>query len=157
MIPWGPFVLFVCAGPLWEGNVEAAAASMGVPVLAVDPLRGGDGHNITRSAVLEALRGLCARPVHADVPCVVAAHMAPPCRSFSHLNRWRGLRTRCEPESAVAPVDYSEYIARDDHFSGGGSLLWQRAGRSPLRTRLTKLFEENRGTGRRWKTWRHCG
>lgn len=107
-------MLFVCAGPLWDGDVEAAARGVGVSVFAIDPLRAGEGHDVTRDVVLGELRTLCLRPLCEGVSCVVAAHMAPPCRSFSPLNKWRGLRTRSDPDGRAAPVEYGAYIEREN-------------------------------------------
>ncbi|KAL3894922.1 MAG: hypothetical protein SGPRY_013669, partial [Prymnesium sp.] len=61
-----------------------------------------------------ALHELCSRRVSPSSTCVLAAHFAPPCRSFSPLNKWRVLRTRDDPEGRLAPVDYAEYIAREN-------------------------------------------
>lgn len=113
-LPQRPVVLFLCAGPPWEGDVEAAGRSLGVSVLPIDTLRGGPQHDITRREVREALARLCSRPLAADTACVVAAHMAPPCRSFSPLNKWRGLRTIDDPEGSRAPVEYKEYLETEN-------------------------------------------
>lgn len=109
-VPSRPFVLVVCAGPAWTGDMAAASREVGVPVLLVDPLRGGADHDITRAMVEAALVDLCRRPISATAPCVLAAHFAPPCRSFSPLNKWRGLRTRDDPDGVDAPLGYRQYI-----------------------------------------------
>lgn len=42
-----------------------------------------------QSRVLCALRDLCERPVSPGTSCILTAHVATPCRSFSPLNAWR--------------------------------------------------------------------
>ena len=113
-VPQGPFVLVVCAGPEWTGDMEAASREVGAPVFLIDPLRGGGAHDITRAAVEAALVVLCGRSFTDTAPCVLAAHFAPPCRSFSPLNKWRGLRTRSDPEGEAAPFGYREYIRTEN-------------------------------------------
>ena len=121
--PEEPFVLVVCAGPAWEGDAKAAARCVGVPVLLVDPLRGGEQHDITRPDVRAALRALCALPVELSSPCVVGAHFATPCRSFSPLNKWRGLRTRNDHVGARAPPEYMEYLRVENAIIEGAADL----------------------------------
>lgn len=98
----------MCAGPIWECDVGAAAEKLGVAVLSVDPLRGN--HDITRPVVRDALLRLCARPVVAGEAGIIATHVAPPCRSFSPSNKWRGLRNRADPEGSGAQESYKVYI-----------------------------------------------
>ncbi|KAL3927322.1 MAG: hypothetical protein SGPRY_002874 [Prymnesium sp.] len=112
-VPPRPFVLIICAGPVWDGDAGAASRQTGIPVLLVDPLRGGTAHDISLAGVRQELRGLCSRPIDGGSACVLAAHFATPCRSFSPLNRWRGLRTIDDPEGSAAPAEYADNIATE--------------------------------------------
>lgn len=78
-VPSLPFVLVVCAGPEWVGDAQAASRRTGIPVMLVDPLRGGEGHDITRPRVREdELRWLlCSRYSRAPVTTTLVSPEFP--------------------------------------------------------------------------------
>ena len=104
-------VLVLFAGPRRDGDATDAAAELGIPLLAVDLALGGAFHDVLQERVRDDLRHIC------NEGTVVAAHFAPPCRSYSPLNAHLCLRSKTDPEGEDAPLSHRAYISRENTLS----------------------------------------
>ena len=61
-IPELPFLLYLCCGERREGDFGEAAWEQGLCAVMIDPKVGGDDHDLTQPAVVEALLEVAAMP-----------------------------------------------------------------------------------------------